>query len=148
MQELLIDEGKGGRCAGVVLANGEQLRAKRRVENARFGGCTARRHGLFGGRPLLSGCSAHAVGAMEPRSLLSAAEGLPRAGPTNRALVTLRPAGIVGDGCVLTPLTLVQKQGVLPAAMVWAGNPAEKLVNLPARGWEPRDPVGGKTKSE
>ena len=54
------------------------------------------------------------------------------AGPSS----SVQSGAIVGDGCVLTPLTLVQKQGVLPAAMIWAGNPAEKLVNLPPRLWE------------
>ena len=59
----------------------------------------------------------------------------------------LQSGAIVGNGCVFTPLTLVQKQGVLPASMVWTGNPAEKLANLPPRMWE-RSPAARSTERE
>ena len=59
----------------------------------------------------------------------------------------LQSGAIVGNGCVFTPLTLVQKQGVLPASMVWTGTPAEKLANLPPRAWE-RSPAARSTERE
>ena len=46
-------------------------------------------------------------------------------------LVAVQPGAVVGEGTVLTPLTLVDNHEVLPPTSLWTGSPAEKVCTLP-----------------
>ena len=43
----------------------------------------------------------------------------------------MQPGAVVGEGTVLTPLTLVDNHEVLPPTSLWSGSPAEKVCTLP-----------------